>query len=82
MHLVETRKRVWLLGLHHLGSAAVHQVDEGSFKRVHETLSHAVRLRAAHRRMHGLDAQLACQRVRFRVSFQEVICHHQYVLTN
>lgn len=46
------------------GVAAVHLADVIAFKRVHEALSHVIRLRAAYRRVHRLDAQILRQCVR------------------
>src|SRR5450830_1898502 len=65
MHLVEMLECVGQLSQHDSAAAAVHAADVISFKRVHEALCHAVRLRAVHWRMHRPDAQLMGQSVRF-----------------
>ena len=65
MDLVEVHKGVWQLSQYDFCAAAIHQVHIVSFKRVHETLSHAVRLRAAYRRVHRLNPKCAHQGVRF-----------------
>ena len=64
MNLVEMLEGVRHLLQYGLGGTAVHLVDIIAFERVHKALGHAIRLRAAHRRMHGLDAQLLCQCMR------------------
>src|SRR5690349_7889394 len=64
MNLVEMLKRSWHLSQHDVCAAAVHLADVVAFKRVHEALGHAVRLRTAHRGVDGFDAQLLDQGMR------------------
>ena len=61
MDLVEVHKGVWQLSQYVFCAAAVHQVHTVPFKRVHETLGNAVRLRAAYLRVHRFNPKCAHQ---------------------
>lgn len=64
MNLVKVLERRGHLPQHDVGAAAVHLADVVAFKGVREALGHAIGLRAGHRRVDGLDAQVLDQRVR------------------
>lgn len=64
MYFDDVPEGVGQLGQHGGAAAAIHAGDVIAFKRIHEALCHAIRLRAVHGRMHRLDAQFMGQSVR------------------
>ena len=58
MDVVEMLERRRHLPQHDVGITAVHSTHVIALERVHEALSHAIGLRAAHRCVDWLDAQV------------------------